>query len=238
MAGRAVPITRVCHIVRRGLRRDSVALAAKAARAIVAFQTNCKDYRALQQPGVHRAVWRVTNLAAIDPGRCMLKEKRPALVDVAFQTRLLILKASVNHLGPPGHLPSWRVGPVGVVAVRTVHEALINPMLEGLGELSPYFVVATITDLALSFREQVFGRLRLMYRVTRGTRDVGLRMRASPDVGSVSILGMTAEARIEGLPGVQFGKGDDRRFPSLCVDVFATWTMTPLTPAGPWIVAC
>ena len=78
-----------------------------------------------------------------------------------------------------------------IVAIRAIHESLIHPVFERLRELSADIAMASITKLALPFREQTLGPLGLMDRMTGHASYVRLRVLTSPDIGPACILGMT-----------------------------------------------
>lgn len=78
-----------------------------------------------------------------------------------------------------------------IMAIRAIHESLIYSVLEGLRELRADIAMAAVTNLALPFREQTLGPLRLMDRMTGYAGYVRLRVLTSPYIGPVSILGMT-----------------------------------------------
>ncbi len=91
MAGCAIAIARIRHVVGSRLRRHAIALTPEAARAVVTFQAHREHDGPLQQPGVCRTVRRVTGFATIHADGGMLKKKRSALVRVAFEAGLFVL---------------------------------------------------------------------------------------------------------------------------------------------------
>ena len=129
MTSRAILVARIGEIMRGGLRWDSVVGSAERSRAIVAFQANRHYRRTAQQFFVHRAVWIVAGFAAFDPDRRMFKNKRPALIGMAFEAWFLIGQSVIDHARPDPRPPSWRRGSVRIMAVRTLDEPFINAML-------------------------------------------------------------------------------------------------------------
>jgi hypothetical protein len=102
-------------------------------------------------------------------------------------------------------------------------------VLEWLRKLCADIIVAAIADLALALCEQVPRGLRLVNRMAGCTTDVSLRMRTSANVGAIDILGMAPQAGIEDPTGRQLGESDDRRFPTLRLNVATSGTMAALT---------
>ena len=229
MAGRAVSITRIRHVVGCRLAGDAIALAAETGGAVVALEANGENHRTLQQPRVHRTVWRMTDLTPIDAGSGVFENEGAALVDMALQTGLLVLETGFNHMRAPTHFPSWRVGTVGVMAVRTVHKPFVHPVFERLRELRADVIVATVADFALPLREQVPGRLGLVNRMAGCATDVGLRVCASPDIGPIGVFCMAPQAGIQHPTRRQLGEGDDGCFAALCLNVAGAGTVAALT---------
>lgn len=131
MAGGAVSVPRVSHIVRRRLGRYAVSLATEASGAIVAFQADREDHGPLQKAGVYRAMGRMAAFTSVNTYRGVLVKKGAALIDVAFHTRLLVVQSRIHKMRAPPHLPGSRIRPMGIVAVRTRHKAFVDPMLGG-----------------------------------------------------------------------------------------------------------
>ena len=154
-----------------------------------------------QQARVHRTVRTVASFAAIDTDSIVLEDKRTTLVDVAFETRLFIPLGLIHHMRTIGHAPRGRGGAVRVVAIRALHEALVDAVLEGHGELRAYGGMAAVTEVGLLLREQEFWRRLAMNGMAICADDVVIGMHATPDVGAGNRLGMAEQAVIENLLG-------------------------------------
>ena len=129
MAGCAVLISRVGHIVRAGLRPNPAALYAEVARAVMALQADRHYGWPPQHLLVHRAMRIVARLAAFHPHRGMLKGERAALIGVALQTGFFIGKSLVDHAWPDAGAPCRRRGSVRIMTVRTLHKAFVHAVL-------------------------------------------------------------------------------------------------------------
>src|SRR3954449_1518962 len=105
MAGGAVLISGVGHIVRRRLRRDAGRVPAEIARAVVAFQAHREYDGSSQQARVWRAVWEVARFATIHANRCMLEHERAAFLGVALEAGLLVRERLVHHARAGGRSP-------------------------------------------------------------------------------------------------------------------------------------
>lgn len=131
MASGAVSVPWVCHIVRRRLGGYAVSLTAEASGAIVAFQADREDDGPLQKTGVYRAMGRMAAFTSVNTHRGVLVEKGSAFIDVALHTRLLVVQSRIHKMRASPHLPSSRVRPMGIMAVRTRHKAFVDPVLGG-----------------------------------------------------------------------------------------------------------
>src|SRR5579864_5013201 len=87
--------------MRRRLREHACVLTPKRACAVVAFEADRKDYRPLQKLRVCRSMRYVTTGAALHADTGMFEHERPALIHVAPQTGLLIVKC--------GHIQRRRI---------------------------------------------------------------------------------------------------------------------------------
>ncbi len=165
MACGAVLIARAAHVVRSGLQGDTVGFAAKCARAVVAFEAGGEDAGAAQKLGVGGAMRIVAGFAAVDAHGGMLKGERAALVGVALEAGLLIGKSVGHHAGADSHAPGGGGGSVRIVAIRTVHEAFIDAVFEGHGELRADVGMAAVAEICLLLGEQKFRSSRFVHRV-------------------------------------------------------------------------
>lgn len=129
VAGGAVLVSPVEHVVRTRLRLDAIALAAEIAGSVMAFQTNRERSRAPQQAGVHRPVWIVADFTTIHANRRVLENKRAAFVGMTFQAWFLVRQGLIDHSRPQTRAPGGGKGAVRIVAIRALHEAFVDAML-------------------------------------------------------------------------------------------------------------
>lgn len=173
---------------------DAISLAAKVSGAVVTLQTKRENLRALQKAGVHAAMGHVATGTAIDSYGGVLKDKGAALVNVALHTGLFVLEALGHHARTGGHFPGWGVAAMGVVAIRALHEAFIDAVLDGHGELSAYICMTRITKVCLLLGEKVLRCGGFVNGVTRGAGDIGGGVRTAADVGPAHLLGVARQA--------------------------------------------
>ena len=76
---------------------------------------------------------------------------------------------------------------VRIVAVRTLHEAFVDAVLGGHGELRAHGGVAAVAQLVLLLREQVFRRGRMVDRVATGAGHVVLRVLGAVDIRAFEV---------------------------------------------------
>ena len=126
----------------------------------------------------------MAGFASIHADHGMLIEERSALFRVALQTRFFVGQCLVIHARAVGHAPRGEERPVRVVAIRAVHEAFVDAMLEGHGELRANIRVAAIAEIGLAAGQQEFWRLELVYGVAPGANHSVQGVRAAPDVGA------------------------------------------------------
>lgn len=161
----------------------------------------------------------MAGLATVNSYRRVLIKKRAALIRVAFQTRLLILQTRIHHLRAASHLPGRSIRAVWIVAIRTRHESLIDPVLKGLRKLGPHVIVATVAHLGLAFGEQVPVGLRLVDRMAGGANDIRLCVTAALNVGAFKVFGMAPKTGIKDLIRSQIRERDDTLLSTLRLDV-------------------
>ncbi len=165
----AVLVTRVRQVMRIVGRGDAGAESrsetSEISLAVVAFETDGQHGGARQQARVHGPVRLVADSAAFDAHRSVLEHERPALIDMAVEAGLFIRLRLAYHARPGRHLPGGLERAVGIMAIRTLHGALIHAMLEGHRELRPYLSMAAITKIGLLLREEKFGSGGFMDRV-------------------------------------------------------------------------
>lgn len=229
MASRAIPVTRIGHIVGRRLQGDAIALPPEISRAVMTFQTDSEYHRPFEQSCIGRAVGGVADLAAIDPDCGVLIQERATFIDVALQARLFVLEASINQVGAAAHFPRRAAGAMWIVAVRASHKPFIHPVFERLGKLGTDVVVAAVADVYLSLCQKAATRFSPMDGMTGSTNDICLRVITAANVCARRILRMAAEAGVQNLIGRHLGEGNDCLLPPLCLDMLRSRTMTALT---------
>ncbi len=156
VAGGAVLITRVGHVVTGCDGQDAGVLAAKRRCAVMTLQTHGEYNWPPQQARVRRPVRKMAGFAAVHSNGFVFIEEGPALFGVALQARLFVGERLVHEAGARGHAPGGGEGSVWIVAVRAIHEPFVDAMLEGHGELSANFGVAAVAEIGLFFRQQKF----------------------------------------------------------------------------------
>lgn len=156
MAGGAVPVAGIGHVVRDRLRGHAIRLAAKTTSAVMTFQADGKHDGPLQEACVGGTMGGMAGFTPIHADGGMFKEERAALVGVAFHASLFVLQPGIDKMGPAARFPNRGVRTVGIVTIRTGHESLIHAVLEGHGKLRPHVIVAAITDISLLLCEQAF----------------------------------------------------------------------------------
>ena len=183
------------------LRGYPVSLTSKRASGGVTLEAEGEDQRTLKQAGVGRPVGRVAYFASLHARAGMFERKRSALIGVATETRLLAVQAGVRHAGPVSHTPGRGGSAVGVVAISAFHEAFIDTMLGGHGELSADTGMASEAKLRLWLGEECFRSLRAVDRVTTRTGNIGLGVARAAHFAQGKVLGMASETGIERLTG-------------------------------------
>ena len=125
----------------------------------------------------------MADFASIDAHGGVLVQVRSTLVDVAFHARLLVHQSLANHTRPDSHAPGGRICPVRIVAVGTLHEALVNTVFDGQRELRADIGVAPVAELVLDLREQELRGLRTMDGMTVVAADVAECVLGSSNIG-------------------------------------------------------
>src|SRR5215510_8880817 len=145
VALRAVLENGIGHIVgRRRLDLDTVCLTPQVAGVIVTFQAHRKYHRPRQHPGIGGAVRNVAGEAPIHAYRGMLKKKRPAFVGVTVDARFFVGLGMLHMARPRRVSPGGLKRSVWIVAIRAVHETLVDAVLEGQRKLRAHVSVAAI----------------------------------------------------------------------------------------------
>jgi hypothetical protein len=108
----------------------------------------------------------VAGRASFDFHRLMLKDERTLFVGVAGEADG-ILRRRGPHL-----LRTYRA--VGIVAIRTLHQAFIYTMAKWHLELRLLLQMAGVTKLRLSFHQQEFFGLCMVRRMTGDATDIVL----------------------------------------------------------------
>lgn len=107
----------------------------------MAFQAEQVDIAALEQTRIVGAVRRVAGNAAFSLDGRVLPRKRTGLVGMAAEAHLVLRRGSAQ-------LASQEPA-VLVVAVAAVDQSFVDAMMEGLGEIGLYFLVAGVAQRRL-----------------------------------------------------------------------------------------
>ena len=129
---------------------------------------------------------------------------------------------------------------MGIVAIGTLHETFVHPMLKRHGELGFHRRVAAVTNLPLHLGEEVFRNWRAMDRVATRAGHTRQGVGRAADVSTRKVAGMAPQARVEHLRGSHFGKGPNgllfTEFLNVClsrsVTTLATGPLGRLFAAG------
>ena len=116
----------------------------------------------------------------------MLKHKRPLLIGVAGEANG-VLRRRGAHLLCPNRA-------VHVVAIRTLHQPLIDAMVKRHFELRLLLQMAGVTKLRLRFHQQKFFGLRMVRRMAGDAADVVLRMDRVDGIHVLRAAGVTSQA--------------------------------------------
>src|SRR2546423_841460 len=130
VAGGAVLVARVVHVMARRFGEKAGALASQTLGAVVAFQGKGENERPAEQARVHGAMRVMTGLTAFRAHGGVLEKKGAAFFRVALQAGLLVCERLLHHARTGCHAPCWREGPMRVVAIRAGHESFIDAVLE------------------------------------------------------------------------------------------------------------
>jgi len=161
----------------------------------------------------------VTGSAAVDAEGGVFKDKRAAFVDVAFEAGFFVLQPVGHHARAGGHAPGGGVGAMGIVAVGALHEAFVDAVFDGHGELGLNVGVAGIAEVGLRTGEKLLGGSGFVDGMAVGANDIGGGVRGAADVGARDLPAMTRQAGVEGLFGLELGKGNDLAFVAFGFDV-------------------
>src|SRR5689334_23359361 len=113
----------------------------------------------------------MAGFAALHAHRRVLENKRSALVGVTLEAGFLIGGHLIDHPGTLAHAPGRGESPMRIVAIRALHEALVDAMLSRHLKLRANSGVAAVAELALLFGQQELGSRRVMDRVATGAGD-------------------------------------------------------------------
>ena len=158
VAGGAVAVFGVEHIVRGILREDAVSLPAEIARAVVAFEAHGEYNGPSQQARIHRTVRPVAGLATLDSHRGVLEHERAAFIGMTADAGLLIAGVLLHHARTLPVAPGGSERAVGIVAIRTLHETLIHAVLGRHFELGADVGVTGVTEIGLLASQQKLRR--------------------------------------------------------------------------------
>src|ERR1700733_3105786 len=111
----------------------------------VTLETELVHLRPVDQMRIRRAVRRVTGQATLDLHRRGLVLERPGFIGVAVQTDGLLRGGSAQLVS----LESA----VRIVAITTLDQAFVHPMMSGLGKIRFDLAVAPVTKQGLRGRQ-------------------------------------------------------------------------------------
>jgi len=124
---------------------------------------------------------------------------------------------------------------VRVVAVRAGHEAFVDAMLGGHGELGADVGVAAVAEVGLLFGQQVLGSLRFVDGVATIAGDVGLCVNGAADFGARPILGVASKAGVKRLACAhEQERARNRAASALGLDVTLAGTVTAFAASAFW----
>ena len=80
----------------------------------------------------------MASFATLHADRTMFKSKWTSFIRMTFDTSLLVGLGMFHHPLADTHSGYGGGSPVGIVAIRALHEAFVDPMFKGHGELRFY----------------------------------------------------------------------------------------------------
>jgi len=116
----------------------------------------------------------------------MLKHKRPLLIGMAGEANSILRRRSAHLLCPNRAMH--------IVAVRTLHQALVDAMVKRHFELRLLLRMAGVTKLRLRFHQQKLFGLRMMRRMAGNAADVVLRMDRVDGIHVLRATSVTSQA--------------------------------------------
>jgi hypothetical protein len=128
------------------------------------LQAQHVDEANFEKPRVGGPVGSVATAAAFGFHRYMLVNERPLLIDVA-----LVANGIAARQG--AHLPDG-CGSMGAVTVVALHQALIDAVVEGLGEIGLGRDVAAVAQLGLALDQEVLFLSGVVRRVAIEAADI------------------------------------------------------------------
>lgn len=144
----------------------------------MALQAKHVDGAEFEQVRVGRTVSDVAGGTTVDFHRSVLENEGAMLLDVALEANC-VLRGGGSHLLRGD-------GAMRVMAVSTLHEAFINAMVEGHGELRLLLQMTRVAKLGLRLNQQRLLCLRMMRRVAGNAAHIGLAVQG---IGGVHVLG-------------------------------------------------
>ena len=126
----------------------------------------------------------MASLAAVNADAGMFKNEGAALLNVALQAGLFVALGLRDQARTLAHAPGGGVGAVGIVAIRTLHDAFVHAVLEGHRELGADLSVAIPAEIDLLPGQEKLGRGGFMDAVATRTNHVGLGVFGAPDIGA------------------------------------------------------
>jgi hypothetical protein len=227
----AVLEERRTQIMKRERRGIALPRAAEAGRAVVALQAHREYHRPAEQPRVRRAVRRVAGLAAFHAHWRVLEHERPAFFFVALEARFFVGERLLHHVRPLGIAPRRLERSVRIVAIGAHHNALVDAVLKGHGELGSNVGVTAVTHLGLCAGQQKFCGRGFVNRVAAGANHAIFGVRRVADVRPCQRFAVTAQAIVQNLFRLQLRKGNDGGLSAARFNVRTSGTVAALAPS-------
>jgi len=121
-----------------------------------------------------------------------------------------------------------------IMTVRTVHQALVNAMLERHGKLRADRRMSGVAELALHLGQQSARRRAVMDGVAGSAIERGLEMFGAAEVHAAHFVGMTAQTARDDLFRRANGKGENARLRG-CLYVLRAGTVAAFATGRAWL---
>ena len=134
----------------------------------MALQAQQIDIAHPQHVNIRAPMGNMTGRASLHLYRLMLKHKRPLLVGMAGEANGVLRRRGAHLLRPNRAMH--------IVAIRTLHQSLINAMAKRHFELRLLLQMAGVTKLRLRLHQQKLFGLRMVRRMAGNATDIVLRV--------------------------------------------------------------